>query len=221
MTKYNKSELENLIINENLSYEAIGRMYDVSGNAIKKAAKRLGIELPKRRVINECEDFVKKDCKRSILDKITDDDFIKIIKDNIGWKNIGIALGYSDVPNSNIKNKIIERCQKLNIVLNIRSQIKIPSPVLLKTKKELLTERKNYQSYRSGIRKLAEQIYKDSGQVLSCKICGYNKHVEIAHIKAVSDFDDSTTIAEINDINNLVALCPNHHWEYDNGYIKL
>lgn len=221
MTKYNKSELENLIINENLSYEAIGRIYDVSGNAIKKAAKRLGIELPKRRVINECEDFVKKDCKRSILDKITDDDFINIIKDNIGWKNIGIALGYSDVPNSNIKNKIIERCQRLNITLNIRSQIKVISPVLLKTKKELLTERKNYQSYRSGIRKLAERIYKESGKALSCKICGYNKHVEIAHIKAVSDFDDSTTIAEINDINNLVALCPNHHWEYDNGYIKL
>ena len=49
----------------------------------------------------------------------------------------------------------------------------------------------------------------------------YNKHIEIAHKKAVSDFDDSATIAEINDINNLIALCPNCHWEFDNGLLKL
>lgn len=44
-----------------------------------------------------------------------------------------------------------------------------------------------------------------------CKICGYNKHIEVAHIKAVSEFSDSTLISEINDINNLIGLCPNHH----------
>ena len=38
----------------------------------------------------------------------------------------------------------------------------------------------------------------------------------MAHIKAVSDFNDDTLISEINDIDNLIALCPNHHWEYDN-----
>lgn len=45
--------------------------------------------------------------------------------------------------------------------------------------------------------------------------------MEIAHIKAVSEFEESSTIAEINSIDNLIALCPNHHWEYDNGIIKL
>ena len=49
MSKYNKEELENLILIQNLPYEAIGRMYGVTGNAIKKAAIRLGIELPSRR----------------------------------------------------------------------------------------------------------------------------------------------------------------------------
>ena len=44
-----------------------------------------------------------------------------------------------------------------------------------------------------------------------CFVCGYNNHVEIAHIKAVSDFDKEAELSEINNINNLVALCPNHH----------
>ena len=55
MSKYNKEELENFILVQNLSYEAVGRIYGVTGNAIKKAAKRLGIELPPRRKINPSE----------------------------------------------------------------------------------------------------------------------------------------------------------------------
>ena len=52
-------------------------------------------------------------------------------------------------------------------------------------------------------------------------ICGYSKHYEVAHIKAVADFDDNDLISEINSENNLIALCPNHHWEYDNGLLKI
>ena len=57
--------------------------------------------------------------------------------------------------------------------------------------------------------------------MLSCAICGYNKHIEIAHIKSVSSFNDEATIGEINSIDNLIALCPTHHWEYDNGLFNL
>ena len=59
MSKYNKEELENLLVTQNLAYEAVGRIYGVTGNAIKKAAKRLGIELPQRRSINPSEHFNK------------------------------------------------------------------------------------------------------------------------------------------------------------------
>ena len=59
MSKYNKEELENLILIQNLSYEAIGRLYGVTGNAVKKAASRLGIDLPSRRKVNPCETFNK------------------------------------------------------------------------------------------------------------------------------------------------------------------
>ena len=217
MSKYNKLELENLIFNENLSYEAIGKLYGVSGNAIKKAAIRLEIKLPVRRKVNDSEDFSKSNIVRSKIDKLTDLELTQIIKTTYGWKNISLALGYSDYLSSNLKEKLYERCSKLGI----EPQLYKPSPLLSKTKGELISDRKNYQSYRSSVRKLAEKIYIDSGQPKVCAICGYDKHVEIAHIKAVSEFDDSATIAEINSLNNLIALCPNHHWEYDNGLITI
>ena len=217
MSKYNKEDLEKLIIEEALSYEAIGKMYGVTGNAIKKAARRLDIDLPERRKINECENFSKPNVTRSKIDKISDAEFIEVINNNTGWKAIGIAFGYSNSLNMGVKEKILKRCS----MLGMEPKIKNISPIMLKTKGELLSERKNYQSYRSSIRKLAEKVYKDSGKEFKCAICGYDKHIEIAHIKAVSDFPDDTSIAEINNINNLIGLCPNHHWEFDNGILKL
>ena len=46
-------------LEESCSYEEIGRMYGVTGNAVKKALLRLGIELKPRRSINKSEHFNK------------------------------------------------------------------------------------------------------------------------------------------------------------------
>ena len=51
--KYSKEELEKYIFVDNLSYEKIGEIYNVTGNAIKKAALRYGFELPQRRQKNQ------------------------------------------------------------------------------------------------------------------------------------------------------------------------
>ena len=32
-------------------------------------------------------------------------------------------------------------------------------------------------------------------------------------------FPDETKVLEINSIENLIALCPTHHWEFDNGLL--
>jgi hypothetical protein len=48
MNKYSKQELETYILKDKLSYAAIGGIYGVTGAAIKKAALRYGIILPKR-----------------------------------------------------------------------------------------------------------------------------------------------------------------------------
>ena len=62
-SKWNK-EKENLkkyILEENKSYEEIGRSCGCSGSNIKKVSKNLGIILPKKRKINPKEHFNKSD----------------------------------------------------------------------------------------------------------------------------------------------------------------
>lgn len=54
-----KENLEQLLLVEKLSYEEVGRRYGCSGSNIKKVALRIGIELPQRRKVNECETFGK------------------------------------------------------------------------------------------------------------------------------------------------------------------
>ena len=52
-----------------------------------------------------------------------------------------------------------------------------------------------------------------------CACCNYSKHIEIAHIIPVSNFDKSTMLSVINQPNNLLPLCPNCHWEFDAGLL--
>ena len=56
---------------------------------------------------------------------------------------------------------------------------------------------------------------------LPCKNCGYSLHVELCHIKPVSSFPDSTLLLEVNSEQNVVQLCRNCHWEFDNGFLKI
>ena len=50
----------------------------------------------------------------------------------------------------------------------------------------------------------------------ACAFCGYNKHVELAHIKGLKEFSDDALLGEVNSIDNVIQLCPNCHWEFDN-----
>lgn len=220
MERYNKEELEKLILEQNKSYSTIGKLYGISGNAVKKAAKKLGITLPRRRTINAKENFSHSGNRKqfSLVNSISDDEFRNIIQNSETWKDIGKKLGYkSKNLSSNVKDSIMERCSKLGMELNIKPV----ESILDKTKGELFSSRKNWQSARSAIRKLAEAAFKEANPSPKCAICGYHHHVEVAHIKAVSQFEDSATIREINSIDNLIGLCPNHHWEYDNGILEL
>ncbi len=54
-----KENLEDLILNQGISYEEIGRRYSCTGSNIRKVSRRIGIELPQKREINECETFNK------------------------------------------------------------------------------------------------------------------------------------------------------------------
>ena len=53
------------------------------------------------------------------------------------------------------------------------------------------------------------------GVFTKCEKCGYDKHVEFCHIKPIKDFPETSTIREVNAKENIIALCPNCHWEFD------
>jgi predicted restriction endonuclease len=78
-----------------------------------------------------------------------------------------------------------------------------------------------YYKFRAVIRTHAHYIFHKNNPEKKCKVCGYDKYIEVCHIKSVSSFGDDALITDINAVDNLVGLCPNHHWEFDNGHLEL
>ena len=82
------------------------------------------------------------------------------------------------------------------------------------------TSKRKYQK-NSRIRNLARKIYRKSTKPKCCIICGYDKHFEVCHVRPISSFPDTAKISQINCLDNLISLCPNHHWELDHGNLIL
>lgn len=49
-----------------------------------------------------------------------------------------------------------------------------------------------------------------------CQSCGYSRHTEFCHIKPLKSFDSDAKMIQINHPSNILHLCPNCHWEFDN-----
>jgi len=89
-----------------------------------------------------------------------------------------------------------------------------------KTLEEAIKNRKDNNRYNQ-IRQISRKKYLESNRKKCCEVCGYDIHIEICHIKDISSFSKDSLISEINDLSNLIALCRNHHWELDNGHLKI
>ena len=87
------------------------------------------------------------------------------------------------------------------------------------TIQQLQDKGQTYQPIRSAITKYARKQMKNIEKI--CYQCGYDSHVEVCHIKAVASWPKTTPFSEINAKENLVYLCPNHHWEFDHGKLNL
>ena len=122
----------------------------------------------------------------------------------------------SDCPSSARRRKYCDKCRSLRFAANAA-----PNPLGQRTKGELFSATRSWQSARSSIRKNAYSVYAQSGKPFKCVVCQYDKHVEICHIRSVSSFANLELIATINSPDNLVALCPNHHWEFDHHLLTL
>jgi predicted restriction endonuclease len=108
-------------------------------------------------------------------------------------------------------------------ILSSRTYCEKHNPTVFSVPDVSMAEVRGKRSYQkhSVIRHYARKQYNLSGRPMSCSICGYDKHVHICHIKAISDFQPHDRLDTINHMSNLVALCPNHHWELDNNLLTI
>ncbi len=83
-----------------------------------------------------------------------------------------------------------------------------------------IRSRARYQA-NAWIRKLARRAYLGSEKPKHCSRCGYSKHIEICHVRPIQDFPADTPMSKVNELDNLIALCPNCHWELDHGLLSL
>lgn len=78
--------------------------------------------------------------------------------------------------------------------------------------------------YCSDIRKNARYVIENSDKEKVCAYCHnheFDEILEVHHIKGILEFDRETKIKNINHIDNLVWLCPNHHTMIEKGLITL
>lgn len=75
--------------------------------------------------------------------------------------------------------------------------------------------------FHARIRDLARREFKRSGKPQHCQLCKYKNHFEVCHIIPIANFPHEASVAEINAISNLAALCPNCHWDFDHGFVSL
>lgn len=191
--KWNE-EKENIekLIKEGVSYERIGRQYGVTGNSVKKAAKKLGIELERKREINPNEHF-----NKGKHGKIKNSHDICPICGKEKYHSSKLCRECSNREKRSIKKRT------LGSFINGH----------------------HYLTTKCGdIRKDARRTIEESKQEKVCAYCHnheFDDILEVHHLKGILEFDESTTIEEINSENNLVWLCPNHHKMLEMGLIKL
>lgn len=130
------------------------------------------------------------------------------------------------------KRKLTRKCNYCNsIVRNYKSRLceyhfqASRGEALRNRTLQYYTERESIKtqgpsSKFAHIRNFCRFDHKDKTK-LPCAVCGYDKHVELCHIKPISSFPLTATVSEINDSNNVIQLCPNCHWEFDNGLLIL
>ena len=113
---------------------------------------------------------------------------------------------------SKYSTRCIECCkimQKLQRTNNVNENTPI---------RDLFSYNKNCNKY-TKIRNHAKLLYRKNYP--KCSNCNFYEHIEICHIKAISDFDDNTPLGIVNAKENIIGLCPNCHWELDNGLLKI
>lgn len=121
--------------------------------------------------------------------------------------------------NCNICNKICrgKRCQSCYNQRNKNKQLGMTIFDLHNS----LSVKDKHPSWKSSYIRLLNRTWNKELLTKPCANCDYDKHVELAHIRAISDFPPTATLGEVNAKENVIQLCPNCHWEFDNNQLDL
>lgn len=121
------------------------------------------------------------------------------------------------------KRQWTRTCADCDTLVNYRNKYCESCRVSRFSAKDMTIDEAIYKHHTSGayslIRSRAVSIAKPKGK--HCVNCGYDKHVEVCHIKPISTFDKSTLVSVVNNPSNLILLCPNCHWEFDHGLLNM
>jgi 5-methylcytosine-specific restriction endonuclease McrA len=137
---------------------------------------------------------------------------VKRIPNHYCSKSCSASMNNKKYP-KRTKTKKCKRCDAL-ILSNRTYCDKHKNQIIDYTLSECIYDKHHKSSAFALVRSRARSLAKSLGWNSCCK-CGYDKHVEIAHIKPISEFPDDTKLSIINNPNNLMPLCPNCHWEFD------
>ena len=105
----------------------------------------------------------------------------------------------------------VKKCRDCYVTQNVRKF----------GEKKLSEFQSTYARHRyQGVRNHAHKVAKLWNLEKKCTICGYDKHVQLCHKKGIGRFSRNTRLAIVNNPDNLIYLCPNHHWELDAGLLQ-
>ena len=117
----------------------------------------------------------------------------------------------------NKKSKVL--CSKCRTVFDNRTEFLKTIPI--GDYQSLPSVKGKHTSWKNSHIRILNRLWNHELTEKPCAKCGYDKHVELCHIKPITQFSPETTIGEVNAPSNNIQLCRNCHWELDNKLLKL
>lgn len=223
-SKLDKELIEDIkkFVEQKKSFVEIDELLGLRKGKSKYEAGKLGIKSKYKK-----KEFIKKEC----LECLKEFESNKTENRKFCSRNCSGKYIVRTIPNRKIE-RICTRCDK-KVKSHRHSLCKEHHVEYIETRfdyiKELTLEdywaKKSLQNLHSSsknahIRSLCRSWLKHLSK-LPCHNCGYDKHVELCHIKAIREFTPQSKLKEVNSEDNVIQLCPNCHWEFDKGLLKL
>jgi hypothetical protein len=124
-------------------------------------------------------------------------------------------------PRHTPKKRICIQCGEEYVLGKGIKATPIRCPKCFGTRMSILTNRTKSECTTEEIRAHARYYVLLKAKPAQCEVCGYTIRIDCCHIKPIKEFPPTALISEINALENLAALCPNHHIELDLGLLKL